>query len=115
MASRGSWSWSTRWTAEEAREALRVQAASGQSVAAFARAEGLPPSRLYWWRSRLSPTSSSSEMAFVEVEQGSSKGPAKEASALEVVTVSGRVVRVSRDFDAETLRRLLDVLEGEAC
>ena len=114
MASRGSWSWSTRWTAEEAREALRAQASSGQSVAAFARAEGLPPSRLYWWRSRLSLTSSS-EMAFVEVEQGSSAGPAKEESALEVVTVSGRVVRVSRDFDAETLRRLLDVLEDEAC
>ena len=53
-------------------------------------------------------------MAFVEVERGLSKGPAKEASALEVVTVSGRVVRVSRDFDAEALRRLLDVLEGEA-
>jgi len=48
-------------------------------------------------------------------QQGSSAGPAKEESALEVVTVSGRVVRVSRDFDAETLRRLLDVLEDEAC
>lgn len=54
-------------------------------------------------------------MTFVEVEEGSSTGPAKEASALEVVTMSGRVVRVSRDFDAETLRRLLDVLEGKAC
>lgn len=110
MASGGSWGWSTRWTAEEAREALRAQASSGQSVAAFARAEGIPPSRMYWWRSRLSP-----EVSFVEVERQPSADSAQEGSPLEVVTASGRVVRVPRDFDAETLRRLLGVLEDEPC
>ncbi len=40
---------------------------------------------------------------------------AKGESPLEVITASGRVVRVPRDFDADTLRRLLGVLEDEAC
>ena len=108
MTSRGLWS--RRWTAEEAREALRAQESSGQSVAAFARAEGIPPSRMYWWRSRLS-----SEVSFVEVERPPKAGVSKAESSLEVVTASGHVVRVTRNFDALTLRRLLDVLEGEAC
>jgi hypothetical protein len=36
-----------------------------------------------------------------------------QASALEVVLVDGRTVRVAPGFDAATLRQLLAVLEGE--
>ena len=44
-----------RWTAEVARSVLAApkQAASGESVASFARSHGLQRQRLLWWRKRL--------------------------------------------------------------
>jgi transposase len=42
-----------RWSESEAQEILALLQRSGQSVAAFAREQGLTPQRLYWWRKRL--------------------------------------------------------------
>ena len=42
-----------RWSESEAEEILALLEQSGQSVAAFAREQGLTPQRLYWWRNRL--------------------------------------------------------------
>ena len=42
-----------RWTEENARRVLAEWEASGQTLAAFARATGLVPQRLSWWRRRL--------------------------------------------------------------
>lgn len=42
-----------RWSESEAEEILSLLERSGQSIAAFAREQGLTPQRLYWWRNRL--------------------------------------------------------------
>ncbi len=43
----------THWTPATARTVLAKQAASGETLAAFARRHGLLPQRLFWWRKRL--------------------------------------------------------------
>jgi hypothetical protein len=53
-----------KWTEEEAREVLAAWQASGESGPAFGRRFGIVPQRLWWWRSRLSSTTS----RFVPVE-----------------------------------------------
>ena len=80
---------------------------SGESLAAFAKREGLSSERLYRWRAKLS------KQAFVEVRHEPAR--TETVDVLEVVVATGRVVRVPRDFDAGALRRLLAVLEASAC
>jgi hypothetical protein len=41
-----------RWSEQDAREVLKRQRASGQSIAAFARSAGIEPKRLYSWAER---------------------------------------------------------------
>jgi transposase-like protein len=97
-----------RWTSDEAREALTAQADSGLSVSAFAAAAGLDPQRLYLWRRRFAAEADAGP-AFVEL-----RGHTGEC--IEVVLRSGHVLRVPASFEAESLRRLLDVLEPpESC
>lgn len=43
-----------RWTAEVAQQVLAAHEASGESLARFARRQGVPVQRLHWWRRRLS-------------------------------------------------------------
>lgn len=43
-----------RWSEADARVVLAQLERSGDSVLAFARAQGLTAQRIYWWRSRLS-------------------------------------------------------------
>ena len=79
----------------------------GESLAAFAKREGFSAERLYRWRRKLT------KQDFVEIERmpvGIADG-----GVLEVVVATGRVVRVPRDFDAVALRRLIAVLETDAC
>jgi transposase-like protein len=91
-----------RWTPDDARAALTAYADSGLSVAAFAEREGLDPQRLYSWRRRFA---SDTAPAFVEVKTNA-------AERIEIVLRSGLVLRVPDSFEAESLRRLLDVLES---
>jgi transposase-like protein len=44
---------SQRWTEEDARQVMAAWKRSGETVAAFARREGLCTQRVYWWRDRL--------------------------------------------------------------
>ena len=41
------------WAEEDARRVIDAWRASGETVAAFARREGLVPQRVYWWRDRI--------------------------------------------------------------
>ena len=84
---------------------LTALARSGESLAAFAKREGLSAERLYRWRARLR------EATFVEVVHESSVG----GCVIELVVGGDRVVRVPSGFDEATLRRLLAVLEADAC
>ena len=85
--------------------------ASGLSVRAFCARHRLASASFYNWR-RVLERRAAEELAFVPVQVVADATPAQ-ASALEVVLVDGRTVRVAPGFDAATLRRLLAVLEGE--
>jgi transposase-like protein len=45
----------TRWTEKEGREVVRRWRRSGDSLAAFAREEGLDPQRVRYWCERVEP------------------------------------------------------------
>jgi len=84
---------------------------SGLTMRAFCARHGLATASFYHWR-RVLERRAAEAPAFVPVQVVADATPA-EASALEVVLVGGRAVRVAPGFDEATLRRLLAVLEGE--
>ena len=85
--------------------------ASGLTAKAYGAREGINPGTLTYWKWRLGrgqrelqgPTAELSN--FVEIRTVSDAG-------FEVEVARGRRVRVPSSFDAVSLRRLLDVLEG---
>ena len=81
------------------------------SVRAFCARHRLAPASFYAWR-RVLQQRAAEKPTFVPVQVLADATPAP-ASALEVVLLDGRTVRVAPGFDAATLRRLLAVLEGE--
>ncbi len=90
------------------RERIARAEGSGIDVSEFCKREGFSTAAYYSWRKRLGggkATAKSVPVAFVEV--------GAERSTLEVVTTSGSVVRVCRDFDEPTLRRVLAVLRDQ--
>ena len=97
-------------TPRQVEDLAREQAASGESVAAFARERGIPAHRLYQARNRLArrrreaPTTEDFQRLHV-VEL---KPPA--GAPVELVLPAGFSVRVGRDFDEVALRRLMEVL-----
>jgi hypothetical protein len=72
-----------KWTEREAREVLAAWEATGESGPAFGRRFGIVPQRLWWWRSRLSSTTSS----FVPVE-------VRRAAEAAIVVTSERGLRI---------------------
>jgi transposase-like protein len=96
---------------------VRAWRRSGQSSRAYAARAGLNANTLLYWswqlrREGAKPDESPAPRAFDFVELPSSVSSSDRASpAIELET--GRVLlRVSDGFDAETLRRVLDVVEG---
>jgi hypothetical protein len=99
-----------RWTAEQARDVLAGQRASGLSIFAFAKRENLDPQRLYFWQRRLgreAPRRDRASVEFVEVRPSAGQH-------VEVLLCSGRVLRVSEAIDPEALLRLCEALERPA-
>lgn len=99
------------WTDAEAARVLASAQSSGQSLYKFARDHGLSTTQLYWWRDRLAkrlPARHATQPTFVPVV--AAEPPAVScASGLELAV--GRVtVRISTDFCAATLERLLPIL-----
>jgi len=106
--------------AEYWRGHIRACALSGLSIAGYCRHEGLSTSGYHWWKRRLKArdASGASETlavaaAFAEVAVARSVSEA--GPALEVVVRGGRAIRIGPGFDAETLVRVLDVLERVGC
>ena len=91
-----------RWTHEQARAMLHAQAASGLSMRAYAKRQGLDPQRLYLWRQKLQ-RSESPRVRLVEI------GPPT-ARIMEVVSHSGMIVRVSESIASEALERVVSVM-----
>ncbi len=101
-----------RWTDQEALEVLHRLEASGLSVRRFAQREGINAQRLYWWRERQGKKPRGKRGAkFVEL---SASGLAA-AAQLELVLLSGRVLRFPASLDERALQRLLCALEQLEC
>jgi hypothetical protein len=98
--------------------------ASGLGKSEFCRREKISPAALHWWTGEIRrrygrsesigaqkmPTRQTRASAFVPVRVKQLIPPSQKP--VEVV-VAGYVVRVIPDFDPETLRRLVALLEGE--
>ena len=91
---------------------LAELARSGLSTAAFARARGLPPWKLYHaLRVRARRGAKKRERsALIPVRVKDPRGGP--ASPFEVVLASGHRLLVPEDFDADALRRLMGALAG---
>lgn len=109
-----------RWRVPQARAALDALAASGLSVSAFAEQEGLDEERLYRWRRRFArehkaearAVTPSATPAIIELRAATSPSPRRAAiEPVEIVLVSGIVLRVAETIDPARLARLVAALE----
>jgi hypothetical protein len=102
-----------RWT--KWRKLVWEQGRSGQSVAAFCRVRGLCAPHFFEWKKRLSQAATEQPRKFVEVTVATATGePAGASAVIEIRLAHDRSLRVHPGFDANHLRALLAVLEGEA-
>lgn len=111
-AKRGARGRHQRWTDSEAQEWLRRLDASGLSVRAFAQREGLNAQRLYWWRKR--PRNKPRKKRGAEFVELSTVGLGASAQ-IELVLLSGRVLRFPASLDERALERWLSALEQIQC
>ncbi len=99
------------------RHTLEQFHASGLSVAAFCRLHHIPPGSLYAWRRTLADrdreTAAAELPQFVPVLLPGA-APSEAAASFELLLPQGRLLRVPAGFDADSLRRLLAVLQEEA-
>lgn len=98
-----------RWSVADARTALKELAASGLSVHAFARREGLDEERIYRWRRRFAAERTShggaATPAIIEL-----RPPLRRAEPIEIVLASGVTVRVAETVDPSALGRIVAAL-----
>jgi hypothetical protein len=97
------------WCEEDARVVLDAWQRSGQTIAAFARNQGVGAKRLARWARRLHAEGAQG-VEFYPV-QVVSREPSQGKSTIELVRGAWRV-RVAPGFAAEDLRQVLDVLEA---
>jgi hypothetical protein len=98
---------------------LAALAASGQTPSSFARARGIPPYRVSYWRAKLAgvqgPLTSTGSSGFVpvavrddvEAQQGATE------RRVEVTLPNGRVVTFAGSWDAAAIAPWLHALDGE--
>lgn len=95
---------------------------SGLTCNAFAETQGINPSTLTWWKWRLGSDHDPARdpqpplaLHFVELAPEPAARPAaapKTPQRIEIVLDEGLCVRLPDDFDADALRRLLELLEA---
>jgi len=112
-------------TREQWRERVRAWQASGLPCAQFARDAGVHPGTLAWWRWKLGARAvgrrrvqrtagADARLAFVEIAAPAVVGAATPVEARLELEVGGVRLRVPDQFRAETLARVLEVLEGRS-
>jgi hypothetical protein len=85
---------------------------SGLNLKTFASQEGVHPSTLAWWRDRIAQRDAErSASPSVALTRVTIRPESVVAAQLEIVS-GGSVVRIPTGFCAETLARVLSVLEG---
>lgn len=105
----------SRWRPEDARDLLDQHRGSGLSIAGFADQHGLDVKRLYWWRKRLKTVPARTAPASVRFLPVSVLPAAGSAGSLDVELRGGRRIRVTGEFEAGLLARLVLTLEALPC
>ena len=95
---------------------ISEQSESGKSIAGFCRDRELPVCQFYEWKKRLRQADTGNFVAVVAAEplQVSVTSIPEQSVPIEIRLSRGRSVLVGPGFDANHLRRLLSVLDGEA-
>jgi transposase-like protein len=115
------------------RERLAQQAASGRTIAAWCRQNDVAGSLFHFWKRTIArrdadrpgpqpktSTRPQEPAVFARVVLAPALPPVHPESlpasgAIEIMLAVGHVVRVPSGFDATTLARVLEVLEGRQC
>lgn len=100
---------------------LAALAASGQTPSTFARAKGVPPYRVSYWRAKLAgperqePQIRPGKAGFVPVAIRDAIQPQEAATErrVEVALPNGRVVTFTGTWEAAAIAPWLHALEGE--
>ena len=109
-----------RWSETDARSMLVALQRSGQSVAAFARSQGVTAQRIYWWRQRLGPTGGRAAVpddvglapVRIRYEDTVGLGPADLGAPVIVVrSLGGVVIEVPSSVSANWIAALLRDIE----
>ena len=88
---------------------------SGLSLLAFGRQEGVPYSRLLYWKKKLAGEASNQldgALVPIEVAAASSTTASATVAKIEVWLPNGIGLEVGAEFDEEELRRLIGVLQS---
>lgn len=109
-------------TKAEAAELLAEHRESGLSLAAFARKRGIGAERLRWWLRApglgvTRPRRGSNAVRLLPVRVRRTVEAARSTGTQDIFELAlgdGRAVRMTSDFDADGLRRLLSVLREVA-
>ncbi len=100
------------WSVAAAQAALKELAASGLSVRAFARREGVDDDRIYRWRRRFAAEREPRGVATPTVSPAliELRPSPRRSEPVEVVLASGVMLRVSETIDPAALTRLVAAL-----
>jgi hypothetical protein len=107
-----------RWQATDGRAMLEALAASGQTPSAFARAKGLGPYRVSYWRAKLDERGGALDRAgdggfvAVAVHDEAPVDAGGTERRVEVTLRNGRVVTFAGTWDAAAIGPWLHALDG---
>jgi hypothetical protein len=97
-----------QWTEVEARSVLEAWKRSGLSIEKYARARGLVPQRLYWWKKKLGVGRA---LALLPVRVAEARVDGRRGEPVTVLLRSGHMLKVGRDFDESAFARVVALLE----
>lgn len=87
---------------------------SGLGELEFCRRHAISVTKFRWWRKRVKSREHPAG-GFVPVHVRCEANPAAAKPCIEVVTAGGLVIRVPPGFDADTLARVVEVVEAVSC
>jgi len=90
-------------------ERIAEQQRSGMSVKQFCRERGLTEYSFYAWRKRLQKQE---PVRFALVDRGAARPGLAMEAAIEVVLVTGELLRIAAGVNSSTLRTVLDALRA---
>ncbi len=107
-----------QWTEIEARGVLEAWKRSGMCLEAYARARGIVPQRLHWWKKKLGVSAAvgkAKEVALLPVRvaerPAETTAESRRGEPFTVLLRSGHMLKVGRDFDEQTFARVVALLE----